>query len=412
MTPEDLIILISRDESTKLEFKQEYNLDKNRENQNNIQKWNEYIDGQWDELIRDLLSIINGNIGVPNEMGYLIIGVDDKRNVDGTRNTYDMKNIAISETQILSKINDSCYPQIPSLSIERVNFEGKTIIVIILPPSPYIHETNRQLNVSRGKFKSDQLVECITKNYTEYTAFIRKGEAIYPASWVERLELHNDKQFSNLLIKENVKREIVNNLCNMLFKISGNLVDPCLLIDNLKSKYILEWDKSIEIDSKYFYTVTTLILPAASTYKKISTQFLDDAIISKYRVRYDVKNGTLLDDPFYKYLERLQQSISIYKNSCELTEKSAYEFIYKYNPKYYSTPKYEIVCNELIWVMGILFKYEDVIKLSKAILSNILNPNLGFSEVILNPPTPMESEIRHMEEEKVSEDEVIDWCKK
>lgn len=162
MNPEQLRQLIRQPEGLKLDFKQEfYHLDltdaKGRER-------------QWGELIKDVLSLANGNVNLVGETGYLIFGVGDHINPDGTRDLFDVGFINVTRQQILDKINSVCSPPLPDLNLDLLLFGGFRILVLSIPPSPYIHETMRRLDVSSGR------------SYLEHTILIRRGEGIHIAS--------------------------------------------------------------------------------------------------------------------------------------------------------------------------------------------------------------------------------------
>ena len=414
MTPEELQKLIAQDEDIKLDFKREYHLDKMYSGSMNRQDWVTYVNGQWDEFIKDILSLTNGNVGVPNKSGFLIIGVDDKKMMNGSRSLYDMSHLNITASQILSKVNGSCQPPIPQISLERVVINQKTIIVITIPPSPYVHETNRQLSIKKGCFDAEaNLIKLEDgKIYTEYTAFLRKGENIFPASWIERQELIKDKQFLTLAINERIKSEIIFNLSQLLVKFSNEVVDPCWLLDSIKNQHKLEFGKQILASSSYLFRIAVLLITVSSAYKNLSSHFLDNAIVSLHFFQFDANSARIKYSTYYDGLLKLQRAISRLKNMCESFGENGFKFMDKYNPKVTNKESMNVPCDELVRVMAILYRYDDVLKLSKSILSYLLDPTKPFSEVRLNPSSPIENELERIESEKVSEQEVIEWVLK
>jgi hypothetical protein len=125
---------------------------------------------------------------------------------DSTRQLYDTSYLGITRQQIMGKVNEACSPKLVDLYCEYVILDGHQICVIKIPPSPYIHETNRQLEIFQGKFddtgKLRQLIKS-PKTYTPHTAFIRRGEDIHPATNDERRKLDEEKKL--LFTEENLE---------------------------------------------------------------------------------------------------------------------------------------------------------------------------------------------------------------
>lgn len=195
MTPEELRDIISQTEGLKLDFKREYKLSNTTPAGTDKQLWNEFIKGQWDEFIKDILALANGNVGVSHLTGQLIIGVDDVLSPDGTRSLFDTLDLQLEASQIIAAVNSACDPPIADILLERVVIDGKSICVMSIPPSPYVHETIRQLNITKGSFDGAGKLRHseVVKTYTLRTVFIRRGESIYPATNAERIALAADK---------------------------------------------------------------------------------------------------------------------------------------------------------------------------------------------------------------------------
>ena len=174
MTPEELRQILTRNEGPKLDFKFRcYRFDA----PDKVKR-----DETWDEFRKDILALANGNVGTASETAYLIIGAhDSKRLPDGTRLIEDV-GTAISDTekfrqQAISRVNNICSPPLPDLQCESVLVDGKRLIVIIIPPSPFVHETTKGV-----------------AGHVARTVFIRRGEGIAPASPMERERLEGEKE--------------------------------------------------------------------------------------------------------------------------------------------------------------------------------------------------------------------------
>lgn len=195
MRKEELQELIRQPEGLKLDFKRElhkiyqYDLD--------------YRKQQKDELIRDILSLTNGNFGTANQVGYLIIGVGDELKPDGTRDLFNIER-TLNPKQILQRVNSACYPPIIDIHCEIIEFYGKNIFVISIPPSPYLHTTIREL--------------ITPKIYPAGTTFIRRNEEIYPATLEECEVISKDKECAySYLIRPQIYENMPNsNVTNFL----------------------------------------------------------------------------------------------------------------------------------------------------------------------------------------------------
>lgn len=198
MRPEDLRELLKQPEGLKLDFKREYKFLKPRPDGTDKQQWNLYVQGQWDEFIKDILALTNGNVGVANQTAYLIIGVGDKLSPDGTRELFDTSDMVFNNKQIVAKVNQACSPAIPDIRVNRVEIEGKTITVIEIPPSPHLHETTRDLEIPKAYFDENDSLRHVDRSsktvYTKNTVFIRWNEEIQSASQSDRQALADEKK--------------------------------------------------------------------------------------------------------------------------------------------------------------------------------------------------------------------------
>lgn len=171
MDEKQLRELLKQPESVKLEFKsQMYQL----EGQGKSQGWN--------ELIKDLIALANGNIGTANQEGYLIIGAADKLDEDGTREIYDVGEIELTQTQLLDRLRSYCDPPFQDLSIESFLIDGKTICVVTIPPSDYLYELKKTLRTK-------------TREFSEGNILIRRNpDEIDKATDQERVKIRKEKE--------------------------------------------------------------------------------------------------------------------------------------------------------------------------------------------------------------------------
>ena len=134
------------------------------------------------ELIRDVVSLANGNRHVVGETAYLIFGADDKRDADGNRKLWDAGDFSLSRGQILDWINPKITPRITELDCGLVEIDGKNLFVIEIYPSEDVHVTTTKLQTADRK------------QYSAQTAFIRVNENNEPASRQEEKTLQRAKR--------------------------------------------------------------------------------------------------------------------------------------------------------------------------------------------------------------------------
>lgn len=165
MDAEQLRLLLSQNEGPSLEFKRDfYKIDSSDGETKRRQR---------DELIKDILSLANGNASVAGESAYLIIGADDALNADGSRDLYDVGELTLSPKRILQLVSSACDPPLEDIWCETVELEGRRILVITIPPTPHLYETTRKL-------------ETPSQTVTEHVVFVRHNENIDVASARER----------------------------------------------------------------------------------------------------------------------------------------------------------------------------------------------------------------------------------
>ncbi len=165
--------LLGQPESATLEFKQAmYRID---------DPDGETKKRQRGELIKDILSLANGNASVAGQTSYLVIGAQDQLKEDGTRQLYDIKAKLPSEQRLLSLVNKACLPSLEDIKCEEIFLGGNRLIVITIFPSPHLHETISRLDASQ--------------TYTEHVVLMRHVDSVNVASARERDAILRMKQF-------------------------------------------------------------------------------------------------------------------------------------------------------------------------------------------------------------------------
>ena len=176
MKSEELRRLLRQQESPTLDFKREwYKIDDPDTSTKNRQR---------DELVKDVLALANGSANTAGETAHLIIGIDESQDTEGERSLYsvdDLGELPKLRKQILQMIEKACDPALEDIELEIIPLDGKSILVVTIPPSPHLHETTRELKGS-------------SRTYSEHIVFTRHGESNGIASMRERAAILQLKQ--------------------------------------------------------------------------------------------------------------------------------------------------------------------------------------------------------------------------
>ncbi|MGM3308476.1 AlbA family DNA-binding domain-containing protein [Anabaena sp. WFMT] len=115
--------------------------------------------------------------------GYLVIGADDKLKSDGKPTLRDVGNEVPTRREILEKVNSYCQPQLPDIQREEIWVDGIKLLIISIPPTPYLYRLSKQLKTPK-------------KEYSPHTVLIRRGdgERTYEASPDEQRAMEEEKK--------------------------------------------------------------------------------------------------------------------------------------------------------------------------------------------------------------------------
>ena len=288
--------LIQQKEGLKLDFKREWkSIDKSDLGQRNK-----------DELIRDILSLLNGNIGTADKTGYLIFGVDDNTK---TKELYDVGKINLKSHDILKILNSACEPPLHNIDCGLVELDGKNLFVISIPPSPYLHTTSRDLILPNKK------------NFPENTTFIRRNEDIFTISEPEREAIKKEKSQIFIPSYDN------NNELQILFSTEINnfregFIGRKHIFDEIddfignesKGYFIIEGEPGIgksAIIAQYSYKSTCIVYFNRRSKYNLAHQFLENIckqIISRYQLNLSITTEETFNGGFlFKLLEKVSK---------------------------------------------------------------------------------------------------------
>jgi hypothetical protein len=173
LTEAQLRELLAQKESPTLEYKREWYKIAKSYDQDTRER-------QSGELIKDILSLANGNADFAGETAYLIVGADEAGS-DGNLRLYDIRDTLPLQKELQQKFKESCNPPLGHLYLDSHQIDGHQLYVIVIPPSPHLYEINREIKAEH-------------RTFPEYTVFVRHGERVDIASTRERITLMQIKQ--------------------------------------------------------------------------------------------------------------------------------------------------------------------------------------------------------------------------
>ncbi len=142
-------------------------------------------DWQKNEMVRDILSLVNGNTHSAGKPAYLVIGAGDNRNPDGSRPLFDVGNVALPKRQIMDWANAYAEPAVEEINTHLVSYQGKRLFVIEILPSRHVHKIKRLLQTGHNN------------KYHENTIFMRAGDNIITAGPEQALALQRAKKHTH-----------------------------------------------------------------------------------------------------------------------------------------------------------------------------------------------------------------------
>ncbi len=201
MTREELNSLIDQWENAKVDFKRELwnvKLLDNIEDKNKRQELQEIITLKKNELLKDIFSLVNGDIYSTKKTAYLIIGVDDKTkeicefDINNLAKNYSLEKF---KKELLQWLNNYAQPEFLALDMELVD----EVLVIFIPPRGSLISLSKDLKL---KNKRGEYVD------KKGTTYYRIGEDIRMASSEvvgEFEKVYKDNSISSHISKSELK---------------------------------------------------------------------------------------------------------------------------------------------------------------------------------------------------------------
>lgn len=302
------------------------------------------------------------------------------------------QKLKIDAQQLVQKVNSFCAPEIPQILLERVIVEGVELIVISIPPSPYVHETKKRLDPKTGSVDENNVLRHVksSTSYSEHCCFFRVQEQINIASMIQRKALENDKKVDLLLVKHCFKQEIIKNL-DLLFEkreegpgFSNWLVGYYLIKDHFLQKFSLY----SEVKRSDLELLRGIFLNLYGKNFSISNLFLLEMIKSGGFSYIDLTLSDEKREKLFELLLKLNKQIEYLKEPIDITDQliqiekdlespsgdsirlktSSYFRIYLFLEAFHQFQKYSMA---LLMLIGGDFELFDMINLRETISGGI-----------------------------------------
>ena len=135
MMIDDLTDLILKKENVKLDFKRDYELQKEKS-----------------EYLKDIIALANGSQNSIGETAYLIFGIQENQNSDNeVYGTQIDKNSQSIQQDFINRLNSSLVDPIQDLKVKEFEIESKKILVVKIPFQGYLLVLKKDLQGTQYK---------------------------------------------------------------------------------------------------------------------------------------------------------------------------------------------------------------------------------------------------------------------
>jgi len=161
MTIEELNEIIIKDENPKLDFKRDYESNKEKS-----------------EYLKDIIALANGSVNSIGETAYLIFGIQESQNVNNE--IYGIQIDKSSQTiqqDFINRLNSCLVNPIQDLKVQEFEIESKKILVVEIPFQGYLLILKKDLQGTQYK-KSNLLYRVGDQTQfviDSYTCVVRKS---------------------------------------------------------------------------------------------------------------------------------------------------------------------------------------------------------------------------------------------
>ncbi|MCK5581706.1 MAG: DUF4062 domain-containing protein [Candidatus Omnitrophica bacterium] len=250
---------------------------------------------------------------------------------------------------------------------------------------------------------------------------INNGIAFPKKNWVHTFSSFNDiidvlknelplsKRLSSLAYLFNIKMEVANNLKNFFSKEDGRIRFGTEWAEFAINELSGDVCGNSEITEKYLRWLCIFEIFFCRKGENLSTQFIDDALMSGEFLDYNTKTKGYAASDFHKALFNLRSEINKLRKTCvtDVFLEQMREFSTKYQ-KCDGDNKINVPNIELVTLSAIYNAQLNILMLSRYVLAYINKKNvMKFSDIKLQPVTSFRAESDKIKEEDVSTEEIL-----
>jgi len=218
--------------------------------------------------------------------------------------------------------------------------------------------------------------------------------------------LETDKKSALIIMNENIKFELINNLKYLLVKGKDGLYSRSIFYQYFKDNHKIELSKDLMVENKYLIPLHIALAQVIGATGNLSIQFLSQAIESGRYLIYETLKRIYRQGKFLECIHLLQTSIRRFSKISD--SQKVNDFFVKYGTQDRNGFT-KVSFSDILWLAGMLDCYEDVLNISIALLAYILGDKSRLDNLQLNKASPIAEETSRIEAEKLSDAEIIDW---
>lgn len=243
------------------------------------------------------------------------------------------------------------------------------------------------------------------------------GNWIHPFSTLRqiidtlRTEFRILHSLTRIALLENLKRELYSNLTNLTMKCDKQLRPT----GNFYASFARQCFQGDSIDSsrmpgRYFRWLF-MYVPIAGPGNKLSSQFIDQALVSGEFLEFDAPCGRYKSGEVSNAFFQLREDIGRLRLLEQSFETPRVDFLRKYGPGIMSESEVSVSNMELTYPFAIYDCEQNIVSLSIALVKLLDGEGEALKNVTINPTSPLVNEAAKIKEEEVTIEDVAAWIK-
>jgi hypothetical protein len=278
---------------------------------------------------------------------------------------------------------------------------------------------NHPSNVVNDSESTFSFLDEVSKNEEMKQAVAGKGPFptvnwIYPFSTFQdivdalRVAFKISDDLSRIALRENLKRELLSNLVHLTRKHEGNIDLNCSWASFAKKCVRGDFKASSIMPGRYLRWLVMFAI-TGSVGHWLSTQFLDQSLISGEFLEYDPSLNTYKDSIISDALFRLRENIGSLKSGEQFSHDAILTFIVKYNDVAKQENDVSVSNSDLLAPLGIADLQQNIVALSRALIKAFNGDYGDISSLKLSLLSPLPIEAERIKSETATIEEIADW---